>query len=30
MIAIDFNVAAQAFMHWLNVTFGIGGGVGAG
>ena len=26
--AVDFDVALQAFLHWLSVSFGIGGGVG--
>jgi hypothetical protein len=25
---IDFNVALEAFLHWLQVSFGIGGGIG--
>ncbi|MDT2006865.1 hypothetical protein FXW78_23970 [Rhodococcus opacus] len=25
---IDFNLAFQAFLHWLSVMFGLGGGVG--
>lgn len=24
---IDFNVALEAFLHWLQVSFGIGGGI---
>ncbi|AQA26233.1 hypothetical protein BTZ20_4560 [Rhodococcus sp. MTM3W5.2] len=27
-VGVDFNVAMQAFLHWLSINFGIGGGVG--
>lgn len=25
---VDFNLALQAFLKWLSVMFGIGGGIG--
>jgi hypothetical protein len=25
---IDFNVALDAFLKWLSVTFNLGGGIG--
>jgi hypothetical protein len=27
-VGVDFDVALQAFLHWLSINFGIGGGVG--
>ncbi|SEL87363.1 hypothetical protein SAMN05444583_11674 [Rhodococcus maanshanensis] len=27
-VGIDFNLAFDAFLKWLKVTFGLGGGAG--